>query len=66
MNQKSFNQISGIIFAVIAILHLIRSILGWSAEIGGVSISVGVSVIAFLVATFLSYKAFKLNKGPQL
>ena len=62
MKQKTFNLVTGIIFAIIAVLHLIRSILGWSANIGGVEISTGVSVIAFLVATFVAYSAFNLNK----
>ena len=62
MNQKTLNSTAGVIFTIIAVLHLVRSILGWEAQIGGVSISVGVSVIAFLIATFLAYSAFKLNK----
>ncbi|HEY4714888.1 MAG TPA: hypothetical protein VIH31_00050 [Candidatus Paceibacterota bacterium] len=61
MSQKSLNLTAGIIFTLIAVLHLIRSILGWEAVIGGISISIGVSVIAFLVATFLAYSAFRLN-----
>jgi hypothetical protein len=63
MSQKIFNNIAGGIFSLIAVLHLVRSILGWEAYIGGVEISVGVSVIAFLLATFLAYSAFKLGKA---
>ena len=61
MSQKSFNLATGIIFAIIAVSHLIRSILGFDVLVGGVSISIGVSVIAFLATTLLSYSAFRLN-----
>lgn len=62
MNQKIFNNIIGFIFVLIGVLHLLRSILGWPVSVGNVSIPVGVSVVAFLVFTFLAYSAFKLNK----
>ena len=65
MSQKIFNNITGGIFTLIAVLHLIRSILGWDVMIGETSISVGVSVVAFLISTFLAYSAFKLNKGEM-
>ncbi|KKQ34748.1 MAG: hypothetical protein US50_C0038G0008 [Candidatus Nomurabacteria bacterium GW2011_GWB1_37_5] len=61
MSQKTFNYIVGIIFIIISALHLIRSILGWSANIGGVEIPVGVSVVAFIIAGFLAYSGFKLG-----
>jgi hypothetical protein len=64
MSQKTFNTIAVLIFVLVAALHLIRSILGWPVYIGGAEIPVGVSVVAFLAATFLAYNAFKLNK-PQ-
>ncbi|OGI70192.1 hypothetical protein A3A09_02650 [Candidatus Nomurabacteria bacterium RIFCSPLOWO2_01_FULL_42_20] len=66
MNQKALNWAVGIIFSLISILHLTRSILGWEAVIGGVEISIGVSVVAFLIAGFLAYSAFKLTRGKEV
>lgn len=62
MSQKSFNLAAGIIFAIIAVMHLVRSILGWDVIFAGFDIPVGISVLAFLITTLLSYSAFKLNK----
>jgi len=65
MNQKSLNWAVGIIFSLISILHLVRSILGWEAVISGVQIPVGASVVAFIITGFLAYSAFKLTYQPQ-
>ncbi len=62
MSQKTFNWIAGIIFTVVAIAHLIRSISGWDVVINTWSIPVGVSVIGFLFLSFLAYNGFKLGK----
>jgi hypothetical protein len=62
IKQKTFNLLAGVIFAIAAFAHLVRAILVWPLFIGPISISVGVSVVAFLVATYLSWSAFKLNK----
>lgn len=62
MSQKTFNWIAGIIFTVVAIAHLIRSISGWDVVINAWSIPVGVSVLGFLFLSFLAYNAFKLGK----
>jgi len=66
MSQKSLNWAVGIIFSLISILHLIRSILGWEAIIGGVQIPVGASVVAFIIAGFLAYSAFKLARDKEI
>ncbi|OGI61802.1 hypothetical protein A2645_00935 [Candidatus Nomurabacteria bacterium RIFCSPHIGHO2_01_FULL_39_9] len=62
MKQKIFNYVVGVIFSIIAILHLVRSIFGWEAQIGGVEIVIGVSVVAFILAGFLAYTAFSLTR----
>jgi len=66
MKQKSLNWVAGIIFSLVSILHLVRSILGWEAIIGGVLIPVGASVVAFLISGFLAYSAFKLTGREKL
>ena len=62
MNQKSFNLITALIFLVIAILHLLRIVFGWSAVIGGWEVPQWVSWAAFLVAGYLAYEGFRLSK----
>jgi hypothetical protein len=58
MNQRAFNLTAGLIFLVIAILQLLRSVFDWSAIIGGRDVPEWVSWVAFLVAGFLAYEGF--------
>jgi hypothetical protein len=46
------------LFLVVAIAHLLRIILGWQVEIGGLSIPFWLSWLAVLVAGALSYFGF--------
>lgn len=62
MSQKVFSWISGIIFTFGAAIHLFRSILGWDLVLNNWEIPVGVSVVAFLFASFMAYNAFKLGR----
>jgi hypothetical protein len=59
MNQRAFNLTAGLIFLVIAILHVLRIVFDWSAIIGGWDVPEGVSWVAFLVAGFLAYEGFR-------
>lgn len=63
MSHKSFFQVTGAIFGVIAVLHLARLVWEWQAEIGGWSVPMWLSVVAVLLAGFFSYQGFKLAKN---
>jgi len=62
MNQRFFNLIAGLIFLVIAVLHLLRIVFGWSAVIGGWVVPQWVSWLAFLVAGYLAYEGLRLSR----
>ena len=62
MNQKTFSTVVGVIFAVIAVLHLLRAVLGWNAVVGSFTVPMWFSWIALVMAGFLAYSAFKLAK----
>lgn len=62
MNQKTFAQVTGVIFAIVAILHLARLIFGWEAMIGGWSVPGWISVLALVGAGYLAYSAWKLSR----
>jgi len=62
MNSKRYAQITGLLFAVIAILHLLRLILRWEAFIAGWRVPEWLSIAAFAAAGFLSYNGFRLGK----
>ncbi len=59
MKSKTIQKISAIAFAVIAILHLTRSILRWPAEIANLEIPFWASILAVFIAGYLAYANWK-------
>jgi len=62
MSQKTYLKAAGSIFLVIAVLHLLRLVLGWTAVFEGWSVPQWLSVVALIVAGYLAYEGFKLSK----
>lgn len=52
--MKPFSSIAAVVFALVAIVQLLRFVLGWEVVINGISIPLWVSAIAFVVATGLA------------
>jgi hypothetical protein len=51
---KSYIAISAIIFALVAIGHLIRIAQGWQVQLGDMGIAMSVSWVAFIVSIVLA------------
>ena len=60
MNEKKYLLISGILFLVLAVLHLLRVIFSWPFEIGEYSIPIWVSYFPVVILGVLSRWAFRL------
>ena len=58
MNPKAYATITALLFLAIGILHLLRIIFGWQAEIGGLNIPFWVSWLALFVTGGLAYLGF--------
>jgi len=54
VKQKAYFAISGIIFGLVSILHLIRAQFEWNFDLGPYSFPVWASYLGFLVAGALS------------
>lgn len=54
MDQKTFTLFAVLIFAIVALLHLLRIYMGWLVVIGEWTVPMWVSWIAFVVAGGLS------------
>ena len=54
MNTKAYLIVSTIIFAVVAVMHLLRLVLGWSVVLGMTSIPLWVSLLAVLVSASIA------------
>ena len=61
MKQKTFLQAAGVIFSLIAVLHLLRLVFQWPAEIAGWAVPMWFSVVALLVAVYLGMTAFRMK-----
>lgn len=61
MTSKTYFHITGSIFLVIAVLHALRLLFGWTIVLVGWTVPVWFSLFGVLIAGFLSYTAFKLK-----
>jgi len=66
---KSYVAISAIIFALVAIVHLVRVVQGWQVQLGEVGVAMSVSwaslvVSAALVAYLISF--LRKMRNPRL
>jgi uncharacterized membrane protein len=59
MAIRPFLLLVGVIFGIIAVLHLFRIIAGWPAVMGGAAIPMWVSWLGLVVTGFLSVQAFR-------
>ena len=62
MNSKPYCVISGIIFLLVALAHLLRLYNGWDVNIGAEIIPMWVSWLGFIVPALLGIWAFILVK----
>jgi hypothetical protein len=61
--SNSYVAVSALIFAVVALAHLVRILKRWSVQIGPHAVSVSVSWIGLVVAALLSIWGF-MQLGP--
>jgi hypothetical protein len=50
MNTKAYLIVSTFIFAVVAVMHLLRLVMGWSVVLGMTSVPLWVSMLAVLIS----------------
>jgi len=62
MNRKTFSLATGAIFAVIAVLHLLRLLFGWDANIGGWSVPRWISWVALVIAGYLAFEGMRFGR----
>jgi|KBSMisStaDraftv2_1062788.scaffolds.fasta_scaffold306504_2 hypothetical protein len=60
MNIKTFSLVAGVVFGVVAVIQILRVVMGWEVMIGGWSVPMWFSWIAVAVAGFLSFTGLRL------
>ena len=62
MTHKHYMMVSKVIFTVVAIMHLLRALFGWTVVFNGHVVPIWYSWVAFLVAGYLAYSAERFSK----
>ena len=62
MNQRLYFLISGLVFALAGLFHLIRIIYQWSVQVESLGIPLWPSWLIFVAASALSIWAFRLAR----
>jgi hypothetical protein len=62
MDAKTFSLVAGVIFAVVALLHLVRIFMQWTVVIGDWSVPKSVSWVALIVAGGLALLGLRLSQ----
>ncbi len=60
MTEKTFATIAAAIFALVALLHLLRLVMGWSVVIDSWTVPMWVSWVGLVVAGGMSYCGARL------
>jgi hypothetical protein len=63
MQSKRFLRMTGTIFAMAALAHLLRLVMGWPVMVGGWTIPLWVSGVALVGAGVLSFIGLRLAKN---
>lgn len=55
MDQHTYTRLTGVIFLLIAVLHLLRILYRWGAVIGGWSVPLWLSWVALIIGAYLAW-----------
>ncbi|MGE0852127.1 MAG: hypothetical protein AB7O44_21310 [Hyphomicrobiaceae bacterium] len=62
MDPRNYSRLAAVIFAVIAVLQLIRVVLAWEITLNGVPIPLFVSGIAAFVGAMMAWLGFSASR----
>ena len=57
--MRRYEMVSGVVFTLVALVQLIRTVLGWPVQIDLFTVPVWFSVVAFLVTGGMAVWAFR-------
>ena len=63
--MRRYELVSGVLFSIIALAQLTRTLLGWPVQVDGFNVPVWFSGVAFLITASLAVWAFR-SGGRQL
>ncbi len=66
MGHKNYCVVSGGLFLLVALAHLLRIVYGMSIQIDDFAVPMFASWIAFIVPAGLAFWAFRITRGPSI
>ncbi len=64
MEHKKYCVISGVLFSVVALAHLLRIVNGMSIQIADIPVPMLASWIGLIIPAGLAFWAFRITRGP--
>jgi len=61
--KSNYNLLSGIVFALVALLQAARAIAGWAVQIGPIQVPLWFSWVIVIIAGSLAMWAFRSRRG---
>ena len=61
--MKPFTTVAVVVFAIIALLQLLRALLGWEVSVNGAAIPLWASVVACVVAATLAFMLYRESRS---
>jgi hypothetical protein len=58
MNATNYSRLAAVVFAIVALLQLVRALAGWPIAIGDANVPVWASAVACVVAGALAWLGF--------
>ncbi len=65
MGHKKYCIVSGVVFSLVALAHLLRMVYGMSVQIDEYAVPMSVSWVAFIVTAALVVWAFRIRRQTQ-
>ena len=62
MSRKTFTSLAGVIFLLVAAVHLLRLVFRWEVILAGWQVPLWISAVGFVLSAFLAYEGFRFSK----
>jgi hypothetical protein len=62
MDKKNVLLLGSVVFGIVALGHLIRSIFSWEVNVANFNVPLYFSYIAVAIAGYLAWKTYKANR----
>ena len=59
MNNNAYRKVAGTVFAVVAVMHVLRLISGWEMAFAGWAMPIWLSVVGVVFAGWLAWTGLK-------